>query len=315
MALLISVTIFLATVLSALALYWWLEGRREALPRRFEEIVGSSKGDREANLSTAAKWIGKLRMRFATTLGGETELIEMLSGKDITGSRLLLAQAGYRGIEAYTVYLIVRWVAPVALAVLAFVYGKFSGSPSRSIFIITVSAGILGFILPDLWLRLRIRERIEEITNALPDALDLMVVCVEAGLGLNPAFIKITEEFRFSSPSLSEEFDVVAREMAAGKPRPEAMRALADRTGVEDVKSLVGMLVQTDKLGTSLAQSLRVHSDSLRVRRRQRAEEAAAKTTIKLIFPLVFLLFPALFIVLLGPAFIHIFSALLPVGK
>ena len=315
MALLITVTIFLATVLAALALYWWLEERREALPRRFEELVGSSKEDRGANLSTAEKWIGKLRMRFATTLGGETELAEMLSGKELTGSRLLLSQAGYRGVGVYTVYLIVRWVAPVALAVLAFVYGKFSGSPSRSIFIITVSAGILGFIIPDILLRLRIRQRVEEITNALPDGLDLLVVCIEAGLGMNAAFIKITEEFRLSSPALSEEFDVVAREIVAGKPRPEAMRALADRTGVEDVKSLVAMLVQTEKLGTSLAQSLRVHSDSLRVRRRQRAEEAAAKTTIKLIFPLVFLLFPALFIVLLGPAFIQIFHAIIPAGK
>jgi tight adherence protein C len=315
MALLITVTIFLATVLAALALYWWLEERRETLPRRFEELVGSSKGDMGANLSNAAKWIEKLRMRFATTLGGETELVERLSGKELTGSRLLLSQAGYRGVGVYTVYLIVRWVAPVALAVLAFVYGKFSGSPTRSMFITTVSAGILGFIIPDILLRWRIRKRVEEITDALPDGLDLLVVCVEAGLGLNAAFIKITEEFQLSSPALSEEFDVVAREIVAGKPRPEAMRALADRTGVEDVKSLVAMLVQTEKLGTSLAQSLRVHSDSLRVRRRQRAEEAAAKTTIKLIFPLVFLLFPALFIVLLGPAFIHIFSALLPVGK
>jgi tight adherence protein C len=315
MALLITVTIFLATVLAALALYWWLEGRRETLPRRFEEIVGSSKGDRGANLSTAAKWIGKLRMRFATTLGGETELVERLSGKELTGSRLLLTRAGYRGVEAPTVYLIVRWVAPVALAVLAFVYGKFSGSPSRSIFIITVSAGILGFIIPDILLRLRIRQRVEEITNALPDGLDLLVVCIEAGLGMNAAFIKITEEFRLSSPALSEEFDVLAREMLAGKSRPEAMHSLADRTGVEDVKSLVAMLIQTDKLGTSLAQSLRVHSDSLRVKRRQRAEEAGAKTTIKLIFPLVFLLFPALFIVILGPAFLQIFHSLLPGGK
>jgi tight adherence protein C len=315
MALLITVTIFLATILAALALYWWLEGRRETLPRRFEELVGSPKGDRGANNSTPASWIGKLRMRFATTLGGETELVEMLSGKELAGSRLLLNQAGYRGVGVYTVFLIVRWVAPVALAVLGFFSGKFSGSPSRSIFITTVSAGILGFIIPDIWLRLRIRQRVEEITNTLPDGLDLLVVCVEAGLGLNAAFIKITEEFHLSSPALSEEFDVVNREMVAGKPRQEAMRALADRTGVEDVKSLVAMLVQTEKLGTSLAQSLRVHSDSLRVRRRQRAEEAAAKTTIKLIFPLVFLLFPALFIVILGPAFLQIFHAIIPGGK
>ena len=148
-----------------------------------------------------------------------------------------------------------------------------------------------------------------------PDGLDLLVVCVEAGLGLNAAFVKITEEFQLSSPALSEEFDIVNREMVAGKPRQEALPALTERTGVEDVKSLVAMLIQTEKLGTSLAQSLRVHSDSLRTRRRQKAEERAAKTTIKLVFPLVFLLFPALFIVILGPGVLQIIEILLPIGS
>jgi tight adherence protein C len=143
--------------------------------------------------------------------------------------------------------------------------------------------------------------------------LDLLVVCVEAGLGLNASFVKISEEFKLSSPTLSDEFEIVNREMVAGKPRMEALRSLSDRTGVEEVKSLVAMLIQTEKLGTSLAQSLRVHSDSLRTKRRQRAEEAAAKTTIKLVFPLVFLLFPALFVVILGPGMIQIAKVLFPV--
>jgi tight adherence protein C len=171
----------------------------------------------------------------------------------------------------------------------------------------------LGVLFPDFFLRRKIHKRQEEITDALPDGLDLLVVCVEAGLGLNAAFVKITEEFQLSSPILSEEFDIVNREMVAGKPRPEALRALSDRTGVEEIKSLVAMLIQTEKLGTSLAQSLRVHSDSLRTRRRQRAEESAAKTTIKLIFPLAFLLLPVMFIVLLGPAVIQVIRILLPV--
>ena len=198
----------------------------------------------------------------------------------------------------------IRWALPVVLVVLAVVYGKVAGITSKSIFLMVLVAGIVGFLLPDFVLRWKIRKRQEEITDALPDGLDLLVVCVEAGLGLNAAFIKITEEFQLSSPALSEEFDIVNREMVAGKPRQEALRALTERTGVEDVKSLVAMLIQTEKLGTSLAQSLRVHSDSLRTRRRQKAEEAAAKTTIKLVFPLVFLMFPALFIVILGPGVI-----------
>jgi len=189
-----------------------------------------------------------------------------------------------------------------------------SGLPNQSTFLLLLVGGIVGFLLPDFVLRRKIKKRQEVITDSLPDALDLLVVCVEAGLGLNAAFVKITEEFKLSSPALSEEFDIVNREMVAGKPRQEALRALADRTGVEDVQSLVAMLIQTEKLGTSLSQSLRIHSDSLRTRRRQRAEEAAAKTTIKLVFPLVFLMFPALFIVILGPGVLQIINVLYPVA-
>jgi len=195
----------------------------------------------------------------------------------------------------------------------AFAYAKRAGLSNPSIVLLLLMAVIAGYILPDLWLRRSIRKRQEEITDSLPDGLDLLVVCVEAGLGLNASFLKITEEFKLASPALSEEFDIVNREMVAGKPRQEALRALSERTGVEDVKSLVAMLVQTEKLGTSLAQSLRIHSDSLRTRRRQGAEEAAAKTTIKLVFPLVFLMFPALFIVILGPGVIQVLKILVPV--
>jgi tight adherence protein C len=201
---------------------------------------------------------------------------------------------------------------PLAFVALAVAYGNSVVLPSRSMTLMLVVALLSGFVLPDLLLRWRIRSRQEEITDALPDGLDLLVVCIEAGLGLNAAFMKIMEEFKLASPALSEEFDILNREMVAGKPRQEALRALSDRIGVDEMKSLVAMLNQTEKLGTSLSQSLRVHSDSLRTRRRQRAEEAAAKTTIKLVFPLVFLLFPALFIVLLGPGFIQIMKVLLP---
>jgi len=196
---------------------------------------------------------------------------------------------------------------------LGYHYAKGAGLPNRSILILVLSGLIAGSVIPGIMVRSKIRARQDEITDALPDALDLLVVCVEAGLGINAAFLKITEEFRIASPVLSEEFDVVNREMVAGKPRQDALRAMSVRTGVEEVKSFVAMLIQTEKLGTSLARSLRVHSDSLRTRRTQRAEEAAAKTTIKLVFPLVLLLFPALFIVLLGPGAIMIYRVLFPV--
>jgi len=294
-------------------LYLWLEARKEALPQRFKEIVGEEAGaPRDRMVASAGEWLGKFRKRFSAKASTEIELVEMLSGKELTGGRLLLNQAGIRSVGAYQVYLLIRWALPAVLVVLAVVYGKVVGIASKAIFLIVLAAGIVGFLLPDFALRWKIRKRQEEITDSLPDALDLLVVCVEAGLGLNAAFIKITEEFQLSSPALSEEFDIVNREMVAGKPRQEALRALTERAGVEDVKSLVAMLIQTEKLGTSLAQSLRVHSDSLRLKRRQKAEEAAAKTTIKLVFPLVFLMFPALFIVILGPGVIQVIKILLP---
>ncbi|HYN74538.1 MAG TPA: type II secretion system F family protein [Candidatus Methanoperedens sp.] len=313
MILFLSISIFLAMAVGTIGLYLWLESRKESLPQRFKEIVGEEAvAPRGGIVASAGEWLGKFQKWFAAKAPTEIELVEMLSGKELTGGRLLLNQAGIRSAGAHQVYLGIRWVLPVVLLVLAVVYGNVVGVTSKSIVLMVLVAGIVGFLLPDFVLRWKIRKRQEEITDSLPDGLDLLVVCVEAGLGLNAAFIKITEEFKLSSPALSEEFDIVNREMVAGKPRQEALRALTERTGVEDVKSLVAMLIQTEKLGTSLAQSLRIHSDSLRMRRRQRAEEAAAKTTIKLVFPLVFLMFPALFIVILGPGVIQVINILLP---
>jgi len=315
MALLISLSIFLAMALTGLALYFWLDTRRESLAQRLQETVSKESGTRTKGwLEAARNRFGALRGRFSAKPTGETDLLDRLSGKEFTGARLLLHQAGYRGVGAYRTYLAIRWALPVGLMVLAILYAKGTGLPNQSTFLLLLVGGIVGFLLPDFVLRRKIKKRQEVITDSLPDALDLLVVCVEAGLGLNAAFVKITEEFKLSSPALSEEFDIVNREMVAGKPRQEALRALADRTGVEDVQSLVAMLIQTEKLGTSLSQSLRIHSDSLRTRRRQRAEEAAAKTTIKLVFPLVFLMFPALFIVILGPGVLQIINVLYPVA-
>ncbi|MBP2676275.1 MAG: Bacterial type secretion system protein domain protein [Deltaproteobacteria bacterium] len=311
MDLIIAGTIFLAAALAALALYWWLEARRETLPQRFKELVGDTVEVGGDAIDAPQRWIGKIRDRFKTNPPREAEIVEMFSGKALSGSRLLLNNAGYRSARSYTAYIAIRLALPAVGVALAFAYGKFAGTSPRLLSLVIIAIAIAGVLLPDMLLRVKIRKRQESLIDALPDGLDLLVVCVEAGLGLNAAFVKITEEFRLSSPELSEEFDVVNREMVAGKPRQEALRALADRTGVEDLKSLVAMLIQTEKLGTSLAQSLRVHSDSLRTKRRQRAEERAAKTAIKMLFPLVFFLFPALFIVILGPGAIQIFHALL----
>jgi tight adherence protein C len=158
------------------------------------------------------------------------------------------------------------------------------------------------------------RNRQKEMQKALPDALDMLVVSVEAGLGLNQALVRVSEEIYRISPVLSEQLALVNLEIRAGTSREEALRNLAERTGLQDISSLVGMLIQTDRFGTSVAQALRVHSETMRTKRRQRAEEAAAKTTIKMVFPLVFCIFPALFVVILGPALIQIYKALAGFG-
>lgn len=184
---------------------------------------------------------------------------------------------------------------------------------ARPIGSIVVSGGIaaaVGFYLPTIWLYVKGASRQGHIQSALPDALDLLVVCVEAGLGLNAAIERVGREITLASPALSDELLLVGQEIRTGLTRSDALRRLARRTGVDDLYALTAMLIQADKLGTSVAQSLRSHAESMRTKRRQRAEQAARKAGIKLAFPLVFLIFPALLIVILGPAAIQLAQAI-----
>jgi tight adherence protein C len=176
-----------------------------------------------------------------------------------------------------------------------------------------LAAGI-GYALPGFWLAHKTAQRQKQIQNGLPDALDLLIVCVEAGAGLDAAIVKASEELAISYPALADELRLITTETRAGKPRLEAFKNFASRTGVEDVRALVAMLVQTDKFGTSIAQALRTHAATSRTKRRQRAEERAAKLGVKLVFPLVFCLFPALYVVVLGPAVIKIMESLIGGG-
>jgi pilus assembly protein TadC len=173
----------------------------------------------------------------------------------------------------------------------------------------------LGYLLPTMMLGRLAQRRQHRIRLSLPDALDLLVVSVEAGLGLDQALQRVGQELAFAHPDLCDELRLVNLELRAGNARSEALHNLADRTGVEDLSSLVAMLVQTDKFGTSIAQSLRVHSETLRTKRRQRAEEAAAKTGVKMVFPLVFCIFPAIWVVTIGPAAIKFVQVLFPMGQ
>ena len=178
-------------------------------------------------------------------------------------------------------------------------------------FMICMFLAVGGFYLPEIWLRRRIANRRERIFLGLPDLLDLLVICVEAGMGLDAAFSRVAEEMRLSNRVLSDEFRLLNLELRAGKLRRDAMRDLALRVGLEDMRSLVTVLIQTERFGTSIADALRVFSDSLRTKRFQRAEEIAAKLPVKLMLPLILFIFPALFVAILGPAAINIARILL----
>lgn len=221
-------------------------------------------------------------------------------------SQLMMIRAGYRSPKAVQVIDGVKILLPVVLVATILFTGLYHYNP----FSILLFALVLGYVIPEGWLLWRIQVRQHRIRQALPDALDLLVICVEVGLGLDQALLRVAKELRIVHRDLSEEFQMVNLEMRVGKTRLEALRELGRRTGLEEIKALVAMLIQTERFGTSVAQSLRVHSDDLRTRRRQRAEEMSAKTTVKMVPPLVLFIFPALMVVILGPAVITLMREL-----
>ncbi len=234
------------------------------------------------------------------------------SPSEVGANAKKLMRAGYRNRSAVTIFFGIKMVLLLAAPLALLLSGRLQSMPVENAVIAFVTCLGGAYILPDFILSTRVAARQEKIQLALPDALDLLVVCVEAGLGLDQAILKTSEELRVTHPDICNELNLVNLELRAGKPRKEALRNLADRTGVEDINGLVSMLIQTDRFGTSIAQSLRVHSDALRTKRRQRAEEKAHKVSVKLVFPLVFLIFPAMFVIILGPGIIKIIKQLFP---
>lgn len=257
------------------------------------------------------------RQRFAglkdmfSNLGGAMESQSELEKNTL---RVKLANAGFRSEQAASVYLGLRVVCLVGFLLPAlFFFLLKDGFTLRSIEW-TVFLGGLGFYLPQITLWFLVSSRQKEIFLTLPDALDLLVVCVESGLGLDAALRKVTEEMKGHAKILCEEFQLANLQLQMGRPRREVLHDLGVRTGVDDVRSLAAILIQADRFGSSIAQALRVQSDSMRTRRRQLAEEKAAKTAVQLIFPLVLFIFPAIFVVLVGPAAIQISRNLLKNG-
>jgi tight adherence protein C len=283
-----------------LALSYTMAGRMSALDERVRSIRAEFQGP------AGGEW----RDRFDRSVRVVRRLGRMIprSPAEMSRQQRKLVQAGFRSKDAAVLFIGAQ-VGTALLLLAAFAAsGRLLGNP----LLYGVLSAFLGAALPDLWLNWAIRRRQERIQLALPDALDLQVVCVEAGLGLDQSLRRIAQELVGTHRELSEELQLLGLELNAGKARAEALRDLARRTEVEDLKSLVAVLIQTDRFGTGIADSLRVFSDSLRTKRRQRAEEFAAKMGVKMIPPLFLFILPATFVVVVGPAVVGIATALIP---
>lgn len=292
---------FLASIVVVGALFFAFMPDEIGVGSRLSQLLNTAPRAPRAGFAERQK--GKVR----DTLASVGQLLPA-SGQQ-SKTQLLMLRAGYRSANALLAMRGAKLLIPTALVALLYASGAYRSNP----FVFFAMAAVGGYLLPEMWLIWRVRARQHRLRLALPDALDLLVICVEAGLGLDQALMRVAEELRVAHPQLSNELQLVNLEMRVGKTRIEALRELGRRTGLEDIKALVAMLVQTERFGTSVAQSLRVHSDDLRTKRRQRAEEMAAKTSVKMVPALVFFIFPALMVVILGPAVILFLTQFQPV--
>ena len=288
--------VFVSLLIAAAAMVLSPSGNA-IIQRRLGELRGVPVDEQSAFAENAVKTLKQLA-RYAPQSPSEMGKLQ---------KRLVCA--GYRNKEALTLFMGIR--LGVALAA----FGIASSPLVRANLLLSIGLAAVGYLLPSMVLGRMAKKRQHRIRLSLADVLDLLVVSVEAGLGLDQALQRVGEELASTHPDLSEELRLVNLELRAGTARSDALRNLADRTGVDDLSSLAAMLIQTDKFGTSVAQSLRVHSDTLRTKRRQRAEEAAAKTGVKMVFPLVFCIFPAIWVVTIGPAAIRFVQVLFPMAQ
>lgn len=277
--------------------------RQIVRPQSLAEIEVPGKPSQEKKFTNIKKTIEDL----GTVLKPKTELEQ-------SALRIKLANAGFRSEAAAGIYQGIRFVCLIAFAVLGVLLFVVMGIqlPFFPRYFWLVAFVAFGFCMPSIILWFLRRQRQEAIFLTLPDALDLLVVCVESGLGLDAAMRRVTEEMKDHAKVIAEEFSLANFQLQMGRPRREVLHDLGVRTGVDDVRSLAAILIQADRFGSSIAQALRVQSDSMRTRRRQLAEEKAAKTAVQLIFPLVLFIFPGIFVVLVGPAAIKIMENLKP---
>lgn len=297
------IAIFIAVALLCAAILYPLLMRRSLIQQRLETITPQREQQLRATLIRE-----KTPLQLFLAKAGN---ILPKSPKEHSKYTQSLVAAGYHKESLY----IFLGCKIILAAVLPLLFIFFFSLPKGMVLnpqalLVEVALAIFGFLLPTYWVQRKVRYRTTEIFHSLPDILDLLTICVEAGVSIDAALVKTTENPQFKGNPLAEEMKLASMEIRAGKLRIDALRDMAERTRVDDVKAFVTMLVQTERFGTSLSLALRVHSDSLRTKRRQIAEEAAAKTSVKMLFPLALFVFPAILIVILGPAIISISKAL-----
>lgn len=306
MLLLITISTFICISLGMMGIYWLLYRPQSAATERLKKLSG-----RTANAGAAVSLDeNRPATDLAERIASPLSRLVPPSAAEAQKLQKQLMQAGFRSPGAPGVYRGVQLLTMAAFpGIVAMVCAVLARPLAGAIFWI-LAAFVIGFFLPRYALRRMIRSRQQLVRWGLADALDLMVISIEAGLGLNAAMMKVSSELKEVHPEISEEFELANLEIRVGRERDEALRNLADRTGVDDLRSLVAMLIQTDKFGTSIAKAIRAFSDSLRTKRRQRAEQAAQKAAVKLLFPLACFLFPTLFIAILGPAALQLIDTL-----
>ena len=308
--LLVAVATFTVILLASSAGFLYMNSREQLQTWR-RRVEGSSAGAEEETASIGM--FDQLREELVRLLEWFGRLNQP-SAEDVRSTRLLLINAGYRSGKAPLLFLGAKLMLAVLLVFLfTLVPAKVMGFPNvSSLTMYYVMAAAVGYYLPVIWLRRVIASRKDALQRAIPDALDLMVVCVEAGLGLDQAINRVSQEVDRTHPALGDELNVLSVELRTGVSRQEALKNLARRSDLEELKNLVAMLVQTDRFGTSIGQALRVYADSMRTTRRLKAEELAAKLPVKLLLPLIFFIFPSLIVVTVGPAAIRMARILLP---
>jgi tight adherence protein C len=303
------ILIFVAIVIMVLAISFVIRGYQSSTRERLNKLVGGE----EANQGEPIKrLLGQKKSTLASRISKPLHRISSIENRSVRQKmQLKLVKAGYRSDQAVYNYLAAKILCPI-IFVGIFLFTKMVYKFESEVLFSILFLAILGFFMPSIWVFLMTKTRQEKIFKGLPDAMDLMVVCVEAGLGIDMTFKRVGDEMLPLCKELSDEFTLTTLEIRAGISREEAFKNMNMRIGVSEVNSLMTVLVQTSRFGTSLAKSLRVHADSMRIKRRQLAEETAAKSTVKMVFPLVIFIFPAIFVVLVGPGALKIIKYLLP---